>query len=75
MKWLAVDSEPTYGALYRSEDGKWAIHHYVGDKQALGFGHTNCAQLYAVDQLGRERLVCERTGKDALAKAQEAASG
>lgn len=73
MKWLSVDSPLQYGSLYRSECGRFAIHHYTSDKQALGFGHTNIAQLYKIGDNGREYLVAERCGRDALEQAQSAA--
>lgn len=67
MKWVAQDAPMVYGALYRSDDGKWAIHHHQ-----TGFGHY-CAKLYRVEGNGHERLVAERCGRDALKAAQEAA--
>lgn len=67
MRWNSVDVPLTYGSMYRSDDGKWSIHHHQ-----TGFGHF-CAKLYRIEGNGHEKLVAERCGRDALERAQEAA--
>lgn len=70
MIWTAIDSISQYGSLYRS--GNWAIHHYTEGSE-LGFG-IHAAKLYKLDSLGREHLVQQFSGKDALERAQQKAS-